>query len=774
MSHITKVLQRVMQSSERIKADRKSISRINAAHAVLFEALNLLISYDNDKSLLVSAAKMLGRYLQDRDTNLRYFALDTLSRMALSLHPEVKSVISRHQDLVLFALKDPDISIRRRALDLLYSMCNRENAGQIVGEMLAYLPIADYGIREELVLKIAILAEKYAADFTWYVDIILNLIAQSGDFVSDDIWYRVVQIVTNRDADLQKYTASTVLQAIMTPSAHEKAVKVAGYILGEFGYLVADEEQNNGLVQFETLYSKFETASLSTKQILLSTFIKFFNLYEDVALRNRIKDIFRKYAHMVDAELQQRALEYFALAEMGDYDLLGTVFENMPIFPERESSVMKRILERQASKMTVKRGESKRDEEESDQEESDSGAPAPAHDAGTVTSADALLMMEDVQNGHGVTAVGQPQNGAGASAMTSLDDLLGLGSATPVPPQQSYGAPPAPAFGAPGTAMPMMGGQQQQQQPSINNLDDIFGLSSGGGHPATSPSDLVSAAAVRGADLAAQRGNVSIESMIAATKDQSMKISDEQVYADAAKKFTDLLVLDSGVAIEDDKLQIKIDSDYHMSKGRLNLEYANKTARPLNQIRTQFTEIPELSLQFSQCAPLIAPNTLITQYLQLECVAPFEGTVELNLLFEYERQPYRFNIKLPIVAHKFIQPLKVADTQSFFAKWHEIPKGAPLENQEIVRSPIQVDVERCKRIVANGFNLEVMSHIDTNPQNFVAAGTFHSQKGKHVVMVRLESNPQAQAYRLTVRSTNEIVSRQVHSLIKQQILREDN
>lgn len=37
-----------------------------------------------------------------------------------------------------------------------------------------------------------------------YVDVILQLIDKAGDFVSDDIWYRVVQFVTNNE-DLQVF-----------------------------------------------------------------------------------------------------------------------------------------------------------------------------------------------------------------------------------------------------------------------------------------------------------------------------------------------------------------------------------------------------------------------------------------------------------------------------------------------------------------------------------------------------------------------------------------
>ena len=42
--------------------------------------------------------------------------------------------------------------------------------------MLAYLETADYSIREEMVLKVAILAEKYATVYKWYVDVIINKI----------------------------------------------------------------------------------------------------------------------------------------------------------------------------------------------------------------------------------------------------------------------------------------------------------------------------------------------------------------------------------------------------------------------------------------------------------------------------------------------------------------------------------------------------------------------------------------------------------------------
>jgi AP-2 complex subunit alpha len=59
-------------------------------------------------------------------------------------------------------------SIRRRSLDLLYGMCDISNAKDIVEELLQYLTTADFAIREELALKAAILAEKFAPNLAWY------------------------------------------------------------------------------------------------------------------------------------------------------------------------------------------------------------------------------------------------------------------------------------------------------------------------------------------------------------------------------------------------------------------------------------------------------------------------------------------------------------------------------------------------------------------------------------------------------------------------------
>ncbi|OWF50679.1 AP-2 complex subunit alpha-2-like [Mizuhopecten yessoensis] len=345
-TRLTECLETILNKAQEPPKSKK-VQHSNAKNAVLFEAINLIIHMDSDPNLLVRACNQLGQFLQHRETNLRYLALESMCLLATSefSHEAVK----KHQETVVTALKtERDVSVRQRAVDLLYAMCDRTNAEEIVGEMLDYLESADYSIREEMVLKVAILAEKYAVDYTWYVDVILNLIRISGDYVSEEVWYRVIQIVINRD-DVQGYAAKTVFEALQAPACHENMVKVGGYILGEFGNLIAGDSRSSPIVQFQLLHSKYHLCGPGTRGLLLSTYIKFVNLFPEI--KNSIQDVLRTNNNLrnSEVELQQRAVEYLQLSTVASTDVLATVLEEMPPFPERDSSILAKLKKKKPS-----------------------------------------------------------------------------------------------------------------------------------------------------------------------------------------------------------------------------------------------------------------------------------------------------------------------------------------------------------------------------------------------------------------------------------------
>ena len=330
----------------------KKIYHSNAKNAILFEAIYLIIHLEYEHAFMIRACNHIGSFMQHKEANLRYLTIEVM--VLLGASEVCHGAVVKHLDTVLTTLKtDKDISIRQRCADLLYAMCDHENAENIISELLTYLEKADYAIREELVLKIAILAEKFAVDFQWYVMSILNLIRVGGDFVSEEVWHRVIQIVINRE-DIQGYAAKLCFEALQAPTCHETMLKVGGYILGEFGNNIAGDPRSSPFIQFRLLHSKFFLCSHDTRALLLNTYMKFMNLFPE--LRPTIQAEISKDNQIKNAnvELQQRAVEYLFLSRIGNDALLGKVLEEMPPFPEKESSLMAILRKKAPSAPTHK------------------------------------------------------------------------------------------------------------------------------------------------------------------------------------------------------------------------------------------------------------------------------------------------------------------------------------------------------------------------------------------------------------------------------------
>lgn len=104
---------------------------------------------------------------------------------------------------------------------------------------------------EEMVLKVAILAERFAVNLSWYIDVIIKLIEYAGDYTSEDLWFRVAQMVTGfaseddtedpNEQNLKKYAALRIVDIMRKTTLHETLIRIGAYVLSEFGYLIAQE-----------------------------------------------------------------------------------------------------------------------------------------------------------------------------------------------------------------------------------------------------------------------------------------------------------------------------------------------------------------------------------------------------------------------------------------------------------------------------------------------------------------------------------------------------
>lgn len=87
---------------------------------------------------------------------------------------------------------------------------------------------------------------------------------------------------------------------------------------------------------------KSQFSSASTRALLLSTYLKWANVFPEI--KAHIINVFERYQHVLDSELQQRACEYLIITQRPEEDeLLPRICEEMPPFPERESTLLSRL-----------------------------------------------------------------------------------------------------------------------------------------------------------------------------------------------------------------------------------------------------------------------------------------------------------------------------------------------------------------------------------------------------------------------------------------------
>ncbi|KAK6144275.1 hypothetical protein DH2020_021095 [Rehmannia glutinosa] len=696
---------------------RRSLFENNASHAVLFEALALVMHLDAEKEMMSQCVALLGKFIAVREPNIRYLGLENMTRMLMVT--EVQDIIKRHQAQIITSLKDPDISIRRRALDLLYGMCDVSNAKDIVEELLQYLSTADFAMREELSLKAAILAEKFAPDLSWYVDVILQLIDKAGDFVSDDIWFRVVQFVTNNE-DLQPYAALKAREYLDKPAIHETMVKVSAYILGEYSHLLARGPACSPKEIFSIIHEKLPTVSTSTIPILLSTYAKILMHTQppDQELQHQIWAIFSKYESCIDAEIQQRAVEYHALSMKGA--ALMDILAEMPKFPERQSSLIRKAENTEADTAEQSAAKLRAQQQASNAlvvtDQRPANGTLPVNQLGLVkvpimSNADQIIAEQGVTHENGALTVVDPQ-------------------------------------------------PQLPSTPSPDLLEDLLGPLAIEGPSGTGPQSEPRVAS------GFERGENADALAIAPVEEQANTV---QPIGSIAERFHALCLKDSGVLYEDPYIQIGIKAEWRAHHGRYVIFLGNKNTAPLSSVQASILPPSHLNTELSLVPETIPPRAQVQCPLEVINLRPSRDLAVLDFSYKFGTQVVNVKLRLPAVFNKFLQPITVS-AEEFFPQWRSL-SGPPLKLQEVVRGVRPMPIAELANLL-NSLRLMVCPGLDPNANNLIASTTFYSESTRAMLcLIRIETDPADRTQlRMTVASGDPTLTFELKEFIKEQIV----
>eukprot|EP00347_Sterkiella_histriomuscorum_P007654 403348089 len=441
----------------------------NPGNSVLSECVRTIMGIEASQGLRVLGINILGRFLMNRENNVRFVALQALQQVVDIDYNAVK----RHQATITDCLKDHDLVIKKKALDLLYKITNQSNVKSIVKELVNYLLIADSEFKKELSNKICMACEKYAPNKKWHIDTVIKVLTLSEGHVREEFISQLITVIATTP-DLHQYSVVKAYYAMKENLNQIGMVQLGIWLVGEFGEMLVngtakDPDGNQIVVDedeiidvYERILNDHNKKGERSDTIICWILTALSKLTIRMrGIQDKVKDLIKFYTTHMNVEIQQRACEFLQLFDSKwDTERVG-IFEPIPFKGDENMTV-------DATNRPIF--------DDDDQENSNNNGSS------------------NFNNGSDNFGSGQPKqkkavetsNAAPTDNMIDLDIILSGGYSQPQnqAPQQNQSSGGVNLID---DLMDVFGGnkpQQQQQQQSYqqNNLlggiDDLIGMSS--------------------------------------------------------------------------------------------------------------------------------------------------------------------------------------------------------------------------------------------------------------------------------------------------------
>jgi len=390
----------------------------NVGNAILYETVLTIMEIKSESGLRVLAVNILGRFLLNPDKNIRYVALNTLLR-TVSVD---FNAVQRHRSTIVECLKDPDISIRRRAMELCFALMNKSNIVGMTKEILVFLETADPEFKSECSSKMYIATERFSPDPKWHLESMISVLRLAGNHVPEEVVSSMIQHISAK-SELRVLAVTQLFGAIMEGDATnaQPLLQVAFWCIGEFGEVfqgsgpVIEGQQINEARAIDT-FEKILTGSVltvATKEFALTALAKLADRLESQT--ERIYGLIRQYSAHMNLELQQRSVEFGVI--LARTNLKHGLLERMPVIAHNS-------LNAAAAPIS--------------EEENLLGDAVP-QESGTTGEAKEVDLLDGLFGGGNAVQTGNTVGQQG----TVADDILGLfgnnSAPVPVQPQTSNG-----------------------------------------------------------------------------------------------------------------------------------------------------------------------------------------------------------------------------------------------------------------------------------------------------------------------------------------------
>ncbi|EGC40977.1 AP-1 complex subunit gamma-1 [Histoplasma capsulatum var. duboisii H88] len=416
----------------------------NVGNSILYEAVLTILDIEADSGLRVLGVNILGKFLANKDNNIRYVALNTLIKV-VAVEP---NAVQRHRNTILECLRDADISIRRRALDLSFTLINEGNVRVLVRELLAFLEVADNEFKPVMTTQIGIAADRFAPNKRWHVDTMLRVLKLAGNYVKEQILSSFVRLIATTP-ELQTYSVQKLYASLKEDISQEALTLAASWVIGEYGDALlrggqyeeeelVKEVKESDIVDLFTNILNSTYATQTVTEYIITSAMKLSTRLSEPAQIERIRRLLSSRSADLSVEIQQRAVEYTNL--FGYDQIRRGVLEKMPP-PEirEEQRVLGEATNKRQSRLL--RDKSKKPTKPSEQDllldlmggSDDNSANITDNAGGSQKTAD---LLADILGGDSISDTTSSQfqpSSSKPSNVSGIMDLFGSNGTSPAP-----------------------------------------------------------------------------------------------------------------------------------------------------------------------------------------------------------------------------------------------------------------------------------------------------------------------------------------------------
>lgn len=159
-----------------------------AGCAVLYECVRTIIPLKAEKPLRSMAVNILGKFLDHKESTVRYIALQELIAVVDADGPHVLDSIEGYKDKILAGLREADPTVRKRAVELVYRIANDSNMKQMVTELLSYLEKSSApALIEDACWKIFLIMDRLDAPYEWRVETFVKALSIADTLMPEEL-----------------------------------------------------------------------------------------------------------------------------------------------------------------------------------------------------------------------------------------------------------------------------------------------------------------------------------------------------------------------------------------------------------------------------------------------------------------------------------------------------------------------------------------------------------------------------------------------------------